>query len=265
MTGRIIDFHNHIFPDKIASKVVHQLGSYYHYKMEGTAELDNLLALSKEAGMTHLVVHSTATKVEQVEHINSYLGEIVAAQKGYFIGFGTLHPDYENVEAELDHIEQLGLHGLKFHPDFQHFEIDCPEMFRIYEKVGSRFPILMHVGDETYDYSSPKRMRHAVDAFPEVTFIAAHFGGYSRWEEAYEYLAGQPLYFDTSSSLDKLSDEDAMKIIRKHGVEKMLYASDYPIITHRHCLERFLQLPLTEEEQELILYQNAANLLGISE
>lgn len=265
MTDKIIDFHNHIFPDKIASKVVNQLGNYYHYEMQGTAQIDNLLRLSHEAGMYKLVVHSTATKVEQVEHINSYLGEVVQEQKGYFIGFGTLHPDYDEIESELDRMEKLGLKGLKFHPDFQHFEIDCDKMFRIYDMVGSRFPILMHVGDETYDYSSPKRMRRAVDNFPEVTFIAAHFGGYSRWDEAYEYLAGQNLYFDTSSSLDKLSDQDAMKMIHKHGAEKMLYASDYPIITHSHCLERFLQLPLSEEERDRILYHNAANLLRLEE
>ncbi len=265
MTDKIIDFHNHIFPDKIAAKVVKQLGSYYHYEMQGTAQIDNLLQLSHEANMYKLVVHSTATKVEQVEHINSYLGTVVKEQKGYFIGFGTLHPDYENIESELDRMETLGLKGLKFHPDFQHFEIDCDKMFHIYDIVGDRFPILMHVGDETYDYSSPKRMRRAVDNFPKVTFIAAHFGGYSRWDEAFEYLAGQKLYFDTSSSLDKLSDQDAMKMIDKHGADKMLYASDYPIITHRHCLERFLQLPLTPTEQDMILYQNASRLLQLKE
>lgn len=265
MTDKIIDFHNHIFPNKIASKVVNQLGSYYHYEIQGTAQIDNLLNLSHDAGMYKLVVHSTATKVEQVEYVNTYLGSVVAEQKGYFIGFGTLHPDFENIESELDRLETLGLKGLKFHPDFQHFEIDCDKMFQIYDIVGSRFPILMHVGDETYDFSSPKRMRRALDNFPNVTFIAAHFGGYSRWDEAYEYLAGQHLYFDTSSSLDKLSDQDAMKIIRKHGVEKMLYGSDYPIITHQNCLNRFLQLPLTEEEKDMVLYKNAANLLHLKE
>ncbi len=265
MTDKVIDFHNHIFPKKIASKVVNQLGNYYGMEMHGTAEIDNLLTLSKEAGMHKLVVHSTATKVEQVEIINSYLGEVIKEQKGYFIGFGTLHPDFEDIESELDRMEKLGLQGLKFHPDFQRFEIDCDKMFRIYDIVGKRFPILMHTGDKTYDYSSPKRMRRALDNFPEVTFIAAHFGGYSKWDEALEYLVGQNLYFDTSSSLDILPDQDAVNMIRKHGAEKILYASDYPIVTHQYCLERFLKLELTEEERERILYQNAVDLLKLKE
>ena len=56
-----------------------------------------------------------------------------------------------------------------------------------------------------------------------------------------------------------------MKMIRKHGIEKMLYASDYPIITHKECLERFRELPLSDEEFELVLWKNAAKLLNIEE
>ena len=78
MTDKIIDFHNHIFPKKVASKVVNQLGNYYGMEMHGTAEVDNLLKLSKDAGMYKLVIHSTATKVEQVETINTYLGEVIS-------------------------------------------------------------------------------------------------------------------------------------------------------------------------------------------
>ncbi len=264
-TDKVIDFHNHIFPEKIASKVVNQLGNYYGMEMHGTAEIDNLLKLSKEAGMHKLVVHSTATKVEQVETINTYLGEVIKEQKGYFIGFGTLHPDFEMIESELDRMEKLGLQGLKFHPDFQRFEIDCDKMFRIYDIVGKRFPILMHTGDKNFDFSSPKRMRRAVDNFPDVTFIAAHFGGYSKWKEASEYLVGKNLYFDTSSSLGFLPDKDAIRMIREHGTDKILYASDYPIVTHQYCLERFLELDLTEEERERILYRNAVELLKLKE
>ena len=263
MTDKIIDFHNHIFPDKIAPKVVNQLANYYHYEMHGTGEVDNLVRLAKEGGMYKLIVHSTATKVSQVETINTYLGETVKKQDGFFVGFGTLHPDFADIEGEIERIIALGLKGLKFHPDFQGFEIDCDKMFRIYEAVGNKLPILMHTGDETFDRSSPKRMARAVDAFPEVTFIAAHFGGYMNWEDSYEYLAGKDLYMDTSSALDKLSDEFAVQIIRKPGADKFLYASDYPIITHKECLKRFLELPLTEEEFDRILYWNAAGLLGI--
>ncbi len=262
---KILDFHNHIFPPKIASKVVSMLGRYYHYEIHGTGECDNLVRLAKEAGMTKVLVHSTATKVSQVETINNYVAEQVRNQNGFFIGFGTLHQDFDDVSAELERMKALGLMGIKLHPDFQGFEIDCDKMQRIYEKIGDRFPVLVHVGDENTDMSSPKRLARMVKKFPEITFIAAHFGGYTRWEESYEYLCGEDVYFDTSSSLDKLSTDMAMKMIRKHGIEKMLYASDYPIVTHKECLEMFYRLPLTDDEFELVLWKNAVKLLNIKE
>ncbi len=262
---KILDFHNHIFPPKIAHKVVDRLGRYYHYNMHGTGECGNLVRLAKEAGMTKVLVHSTATKISQVETINDYVAEQVKEQNGFFIGFGTLHQDYDNVSGEIERMKSLGLMGIKLHPDFQCFETDCDKMQRIYEKIGDKFPVLIHVGDVHTDMSSPKRLARMVKKFPEVTFIAAHFGGYSRWEESYEYLCGEDVYFDTSSSLDKLSNDMAMKMIRKHGIEKMLYASDYPIITHKECLERFRELPLSDEEFELVLWKNAAKLLNIEE
>lgn len=241
------------------------LGRYYHYDIHGTGECDNLVRLAKEAGMTKVLVHSTATKVSQVETINDYVAEQVRKQNGFFIGFGTLHQDFDNVSVELERMKALGLMGIKLHPDFQGFEIDCDKMQRIYEKIGDRFPVLVHVGDENTDMSSPKRLARMVKKFPEITFIAAHFGGYTRWEESYEYLCGEDVYFDTSSSLDKLSTDMAMKMIKKHGIEKMLYASDYPIVTHKECLEMFYKLPLTDDEFELVLWKNAAKLLKIKE
>ncbi len=260
---KIIDFHNHIFPAKVAGKVVAQLGDYYHYKVNGTGEVDNLIKLSKKAGMYKVLVHSTATKVNQVETINDYVAAEVKKSNGYFIGFGTIHQDFEDFKNELKRMKELGLHGVKLHPDFQGFNIDCDKMQRIYEAIGDEMPVLVHVGDKNTDMSSPKRMSKMVEKFPEVTFIAAHFGGYASWDEAYEYLCGKDLYFDTSSSLDKLSNEDAMRIIEKHGVDKMLYGSDYPIADHTQCLKRFMELPLSDKDREKIFYHNAAGLLNI--
>ena len=83
---KILDFHNHIFPPKIAHKVVDRLGCYYHYNMHGTGECGNLVRLAKDAGMTKVLVHSTATKISQVETINGYVAEQVREQNGFFIG-----------------------------------------------------------------------------------------------------------------------------------------------------------------------------------
>ncbi|MBO7612472.1 MAG: amidohydrolase family protein, partial [Treponema sp.] len=78
-----------------------------------------------------------------------------------------------------------------------------------------------------------------------------------------EYLAGKRVWFDTSSSLWKLPLDEAKKIMKKHGIEKMLFGSDFPMWDHEEELEKFNRLDLTGEEREAILYKNAEKLLGL--
>lgn len=63
-------------------------------------------------------------------------------------------------------------------------------MYPIYESLEPDFPVLMHLGDEKLDYSSPRRMAKILDLFPNMTVIGAHLGGYGRWDEARRYLVG---------------------------------------------------------------------------
>ena len=80
------------------------------------------------------------------------------------------------------------------------------------------------------------------------------------WDEAMEYLVGKNVYFDTSSTLCRLDEAKALYIIRKHGAERVLFGTDYPMWSHEEEVERFYRLPLTEEERELILWKNAYRL-----
>lgn len=83
------------------------------------------------------------------------------------------------------------------------------------------------------------------------------------WDESMRYLVGRNLYFDTSSSLWTLDKSKAVDIIRRHGADKILFGTDYPMWLYEDELERFKSLNLTQEEEELILWKNAAGLLNI--
>ena len=78
-----------------------------------------------------------------------------------------------------------------------------------------------------------------------------------------KYLVGEDVYFDTSSTLEWLSLDKANKMIRAHGVEKFLFASDFPMWDHEEELERFNRLDLSDEEREMILHKNAEKLLKL--
>jgi len=262
LRGPIIDIHAHVFPDKIAEKAVQSIGGYYGLTMRGPGTVEGLLASGHSHGVVNYVINSTATRPDQVRAINEFISE-TCNRDDRLIGFGTLHPDLEELAAEFERFPSLGLRGVKLHPDFQHFDIDDPAMLPIYALAEGRLPVLIHMGDVNSDASSPVRLARILDRFPDLIVIAAHLGGYQMWDESLRLLAGRNLYFDTSSSLEFLAPQAATEIIRKHGVSKILFGTDYPMWMHEDELLRFDRLELTEEERERILWKNAAALLGI--
>ena len=94
--------------------------------------------------------------------------------------------------------------------------------------------------------------------------FAAHLGGYQRWDEAEEYLAGlENVRFDTCSSLEFLSCERARELIGKYGVENCFFGTDFPMWSHESELERFLSLGFTEEENRRMLAENFKECMNI--
>lgn len=257
----IIDFHAHIYPEKIAEKATKSIGDFYEAPMKYNGSSLKLLQSGKKIGVEKYIVHSTATKAEQVESINNFIIE-ETKKHPEFIGFGTIHPDYENFEAELERIKNAGLKGIKLHADFQKFQMDDARMDKIYDFIAKQKLILLaHAGDCRFDFSGPERILRVIEKHPDLQFVAAHFGGYTEWDKSLKFLVGKNVYFDTSSTTWKLPYEKAMNMIEKHGVEKFLFGSDYPMWDHEEEFERFSKFSLTNEEKEQILYKNAAKLL----
>ncbi|MBZ4646942.1 MAG: uncharacterized protein PWR27_1075 [Petroclostridium sp.] len=263
MKYRVIDFHSHAFPEAVEEKAVRNLGEYYSLEMPCRGRIQDLLESAAEGNIEKLVVHATATRAGQVENVNNWIASITNDDN--IIGFGTLHPDYPHIKEELDRIERLGLKGIKLHPEFQAFDIDDPRMYPIYEEIGSRLPVLFHMGDENLDYSSPSKLAKVLELFPKLKVVAAHLGGYARWNEVRQHLIGKDFFMDTSSSLWRLEPGEAVDIIRSHGADKVFFGTDYPIASHRDELNRFMNLALTEEEREMILFKNACNFLNLQD
>ncbi len=260
----IIDAHAHIYPEKIAKKATDTIGVFYDIEMEmsaGTAE--NLIKDGKKAGVSRYVVHSVATTAHQVRSINNFIKTEMETYPE-FIGFMTLHQDLteEEVKNEINWAIENGFKGIKLHPDFQKFNIDDEKVEKFY-KYAEKLPILFHIGDDRYDFSKPERLVKVAKKYPNVTFIAAHFGGYRCWESASIYKGLNNIYFDTCSSLPFITPEKAKEIITMLGVEKFFFATDFPMWDATSELERFNRIDLTEEERQLIFSGNIKRLLGL--
>lgn len=252
----ICDAHAHIFPDKIAEKAVDSISHFYNLPMDyPVGNADALVKSGSQIGVTHYLVCSTATIAAQVVSINSFIME-ECKKHPEFVGFGTLHPDFENIEEEVERCIAGGLKGIKLHPDFQQFHIDDDKAFKIYEAIRGRLPVLIHMGDSRFDYSRPIRLENVVKNLPDLKVFAAHLGGYERWDEAISCLYYDNIRFDTCSSLDFISAEYARDIIHGFGADKVFWGTDFPMWDHGEELLRFKNLNLTDSENRVILSEN---------
>lgn len=261
----IIDFHCHVFPDKIAAKAVAGLEKSGGQKafLNGTAA--GLKASMKKAGVDYAVILPIATKPSQVPSINRFAME--QHGKDGILSFGSIHPDYDGWRDALKEIRAAGLPGIKLHPDFQGVFLDDPRMVAVMQEAGSLgLMVLIHGG---YDVSfpdvhrsTPKRLAAILPELSGVTLIAAHLGGYGYLDDVERYLVGKDLYLDTSFVIGKFDQRQIERIIRSHPRDRVLFGTDSPWDGQGEGILGVQSLALEDKWKQQILGENAAALLG---
>ncbi len=261
---RILDAHCHIYPDKIAAKAVESVGKFYDIPMDMDGTVKGLIEAGGKCGVTDFLVHSVSTTPAQVKKINEFIASQVELYPDKLVGFGTLHPESEDLEADVEHLLELGLKGVKLHPDFQEFAIDSDRSVEMCRLFAGKIPLLIHAGDPRYEFSNPENIVRFLDKVPEITLIGAHFSGWSNLEEAMEKLTGIPnLYVDCSSSFYHITKEKAYEAIKAFGTDKVLFGSDFPMWDPASEMKYLRSLGLTKAEERQILWENGSRLLGL--
>ena len=261
-----VDAHCHIYPEKIAARAINGTDTFYGLHSQKNGIVSDMIKEGTVLGIDHFVVQSVASVPRQVKSINEFIAREEAEHKGRLTGLGTLHPDSEDIEGDFEHLCELSLHGVKLHPDIQDFKIDDKRCMKIYELCESHgLPILMHTGDHRYDRSNPERLIPVLKAFPSLTVVGAHLGGWSVWDEAAEKLCDyENLYVDSSSSFGFLTDKKMKELILAFGTDKVMFATDYPMWDAKEELTRLTSLGFTDEEYRLLLGKNATKVFGIA-
>lgn len=267
----LIDFHTHVFPDKIAERAINKLtegiisaqGSLVLApKTDGT--LSALLSSMDEYGVDLSVVMPIATSPSQHTTINNYAKEITDNKR--IISFGSIHPAQSDWEESLEHISKSGLRGIKLHPEFQNFYVDEPVILDIVKKCDSlNLYVLFHSGaDLGYHppvHCTPEKLRNVLDKTGCKNIIAAHLGAFLMWEDVEKYLVGTSVMMDTSMTSGYLDKERCRRIIQTHGADKFLFGSDSPWQSPKEAFDYLMSLDLTENEIELITHKNAETIL----
>lgn len=268
---KIIDFHTHVFPEAIAEKTI----SFLEAKADSVAftrgSLAELITSMKEAGINYSVALSVVTKPSQFDTVNRYLSEING--KNGIISFGGIHPDCENICEKLDYIKSLGLKGIKLHPDYQNTRMDDEKYVKITDEAIKRgLIVLFHSGwDIGYPDSHMASCEYAVnllnklniDERPDAKIVLAHTGGWKNWNQVEDLLIGRNVYFDLSFSLGFLEKEKMTEIIKNHGCDRILFATDSPWSGQKKSVDEISALELSQEELDAIFYENAAKLLFV--
>lgn len=261
----LIDFHVHIFPDAIAERTLEHLAAIAKMPYYTMGTVRDTLRHMDASGVSIGVVQHIATKPGQQKTINNFAAAICGER---LLCFGTVHPDAEDALDELHRIRELGLYGVKLHPDYQNFHVDDMRMAPIYETAQNlKLPILMHTG---YDPVSPeiihgpaRAIAQVAKSYPELTLIAAHMGGLNDYDHAEEFLIGSRVYLDMSMASMYCNQEQFARMVRAHGAERILFATDCPWRRVEDEMKLLDSVKLSSQEKDLICSENAKKILRL--
>ena len=269
----VIDFHTHLFPDKIAGRAIEKLmegifrtQGFHVLPPQTDGTMSGLLSSMEKSGVNLSVIMPIATSPTQHTTINTFAKGITDNKK--IISFGSIHPMQEDWEESLEHIAELKLPGIKMHPEFQEFYVDEPVILDIVKKCEKlNLLVLFHSGaDMGYHppvHCTPQRLHSVLDKTGCSNIIAAHFGAFLMWDDVDKYLIGTSVMMDTSMTSGFLDKDKCADMIKRHGADKVLFGSDSPWQGQKAALDHLLSLNLSKEEIELITHKNAQRLLSL--
>lgn len=274
MERKVIDFHTHVFPDKIAERTIRMLSQKAGIPAHSDGSVQGLRDVLQAAGISLGVVLPVLTRPEQFASVTRFAlelnqkMEVEGAEGGTrLLSFGGIHPDTPDYKGELKQLSDSGFLGIKLHPDYQGVFFDDIRYLRIIEYAAELGLIVVthagiDIGFPEPVHCTPQRALRVLRGIKPDKLVLAHCGGFGLWEEVLGTLAGEPVYLDTAYSMGHIPEELFLKLCRTHGTERLLFATDCPWGNPAKDLETFLSMPLGDEEKERILYRNAEQLLG---
>lgn len=262
----VIDIHTHAFPDELAPRAIASLEAECPWRAVAPGTVDALLRSMDESGVETAVLCTIATKPDQPKKILAWCDKIRSRR---IVPLPSVHADTPDAAGWVKRFAEAGYVGIKLHPMYQSTAADDPRLDAVYGAAAEAgLFVECHCGlDIAYppddDRAAPRRYRAVLDRIPHLTLIATHLGGWRMWEEVESHLLGQDVYMETSFTFSELGLERAADMIRRQGVDRVLFGTDWPWAAQAGELERARQLPLEQDQIEAVLHRNAEMLLRL--
>lgn len=261
----IVDAHCHVWPDHIAAQVLKARPVGLDPRHDGT--IDGLRRTMDEAGVDRALTLGIANVPRNVARTNEWIG---AVDRSRFTPFGTVHPALSD-EENLKYLRENGIPGVKLHPLFQDLSFADPRVVDLLRALaGAGIVVITHAGaggdEASNERGAPHHLRAVIDAVPDLTLIACHYGGYHRLDEAESTVVGSRAVLETSwpPTVGDLDRQRLRDLIARHGADRVVFGSDWPMTDPATEIAAIRALGLTPAEEAGILGDNLAAVLGLA-
>ncbi|HEY8448233.1 MAG TPA: amidohydrolase family protein [Thermomicrobiales bacterium] len=280
----VVDAHTHVFAPEVVQGREGFFGRdlwFEHLYANPKALLitaDELLASMDAAGIAQAVVCGFPWRDPGIcrEH-NDYMAEACAASGGRLAWLATVSPlSGEQAAREAERAFALGACGLgELNADAQGFDLREPAPLRptVEACLAADRPLMLHATEpvgHTYPgkgTATPDRLLAFLEAFPELRVVAAHWGGGLPFYELMPEVrqAAARVVYDSAASTYLYRFEIFRIVLDLVGPERVMFASDYPILRQDRFLRRVQQTPWRDpEEERLVLGETARRVYGLA-
>ncbi|MBN2186904.1 MAG: amidohydrolase [Dehalococcoidia bacterium] len=277
----IIDFHTHIFPPWVKERRDEYIrrdpcfSLHYSSPKAKIATAEELIASMDEAG----VDSSVALNIGWVSHelcreTNDYILDAVSRFPDRLIGFCSIQPkDRDGAVAELERCARAGARGIgEMKSDIQGFDLtDRSIMKPVADMMVKHDMILLTHSSEPVGHQyigkgsiTPDILYSFIQDFPDLKLVCAHWGGglpfYALMPEVAKALTN--VFFDTAATIFLYQPQIFKQVGEIIGSDKVLFGSDYPLISASRIIAQVQSLGLAPEDRSKILGGNAQKLLS---
>jgi len=276
-----IDIHTHAWQSALAvekdlNESQEAMGRYFRYTPQH-ATVPEMAAYYRQLKMG-FVVFTVDVMGRKPQISNEEIAELARKNSDVAIPFASIDPHRgaEGVSLAKKLIREHGVKGFKFHPSTQAFFPNDKLAYPLYEVIAeAKLPALFHTGQTgvgagtrggggvRLKYAQPMHLDDVAVDFPDMPIILAH-PSFPWQEEALSVATHKPqVYIDLSGWSPKYFPPILVQYANTLLKDKVLFGSDYPVMTPERWIEDFEKLPIKPEVRPLIMKQNAAKLLKL--
>jgi predicted TIM-barrel fold metal-dependent hydrolase len=279
-----IDVHVHVHAsvtgDAVPGEFLADMAKYFRSGEVAALTVRDIADFYRQRNMAAVVfgVDSVGAKDNDAAPSNEEIAELAAENADVLIPFASIDParGAAGVRMARRLAEHHGVRGFKFHPNTQAFYPNDREAYPLYEVIAEHGLIaLFHTGHTgvgagtrggggvRLKYSNPMYVDDVAVDFPDMPIILAH-PSFPWQDEALSVALHKPtVHIDLSGWSPKYFPPQLIQYANTLLKEKVLFGTDYPLITPERWMTAFDKLDIKPEVRPLIMKENAARLFGL--